>query len=142
MLDRNRCSFLVWAPKASTVDISISEPRELKIPMQPSGRGYFCAIVDGVSPGASYRYRLNGQTERPDPVSRFQPQGVHGPSEVVDKGFRWKDESWRGLPLEKYVLYELHVGTFSPQGTFDAIIPRLATLKDLGVTAIELMPVA
>lgn len=104
--------------------------------------GYFRAFVEDIAPGAIYRYRLDGQKERPDPVSRYQPQGVHGPSQVVDNRFGWNDGSWRGLPLEKYVLYELHVGTFTPQGTFAAIIPRIAVLKDLGVTAIEVMPVS
>ncbi len=95
-----------------------------------------------VGAGALYRYRLNGQAEHPDPVSRFQPQGVHGPSQVVGNDFGWSDAGWRGLPLQRYVLYELHVGTFTPEGTFDAIIPRIAELKALGVTAIEIMPVA
>ena len=110
--------------------------------MQFAGCGYFQAVVDGVSAGALYRYRLDGKKERPDPASRYQPQGVHGPSQIVDSRFDWKDSEWRGIPLEKYVFYELHVGTFTPEGTFDAIIPRLTILKDLGVTAIELMPVA
>jgi maltooligosyltrehalose trehalohydrolase len=142
MLDEKTCSFLVWAPLASSVEVSISEPRDRKISMRPTGRGYFHAIVDDVSSGARYRYRLNGKKERPDPASRYQPQGVHGPSQIVDDRFEWNVSNWRGLPLEKYVIYELHVGTFTPEGTFDAIIPRLAKLKDLGVTAIELMPVA
>ena len=142
LLDDNTCSFLVWAPNASTVEISISEPQQRKVSMQPVGRGYFRAIVDGVSSGALYRYLLNSEKERPDPASRYQPHGVHGPSQVVDDRFEWNVSNWRGLPLEKYVIYELHVGTFTPQGTFDAIIPRLPKLKELGITAIELMPVA
>jgi maltooligosyltrehalose trehalohydrolase len=110
--------------------------------MQPVGGGYFSAAVEEITPGALYRYYLDGQTERPDPASRFQPQGVHGPSEVVDTDFAWTDNGWFGIPLEQYVLYELHVGTYTPQGTFDAIIPRINELRDLGITAIELMPVA
>jgi maltooligosyltrehalose trehalohydrolase len=136
------CSFLVWAPRAKKVDLCISEPQKRTLAMQEVGCGYFRALVDDIAAGAQYRYRLNGEKERPDPVSRFQPQGVHGASEVVDRQFNWSDSAWRGLPLAKYVLYELHVGTFTPEGTFDAIIPRIARLKDLGVTAIELMPVA
>lgn len=104
--------------------------------------GYFHAVVEGVSAGALYRYRLNDAKVRPDPASRHQPQGVHGPSQVVTNRFEWVDSSWQGLPLEKYVLYELHVGTFTPQGTLDAIIPKISMLRQLGVTAIELMPVA
>jgi maltooligosyltrehalose trehalohydrolase len=142
LLGENACSFLLWAPRANRVDVCLGEPPERAIPMQALGCGYFHTLVEGVSPGALYRYRLNNEKERPDPASRFQPRGVHGPSQVADNRFHWNDSRWAGLPLEKYVLYELHVGTFTPQGTFDAIIPRLATLKDLGVTAIELMPVA
>lgn len=142
MLDDKTCSFLVWAPNASAVEISISEPQKRKVSMQPAGRGYFRGIVEGISSGALYRYLLNSEKERPDPASRYQPQGVHGPSQIVDDRFEWNVSNWRGLPLEKYVIYELHVGTFTPQGTFDAIIPRLPKLKELGATAIELMPVA
>jgi maltooligosyltrehalose trehalohydrolase len=104
--------------------------------------GYFHAVVDGVSAGALYRYQLRNGKVRPDPASRHQPQGVHGPSQVVTNRFEWIDSSWQGLPLEKYVMYELHVGTFTPQGTLDAIIPRIEKLKQLGITAIELMPIA
>jgi maltooligosyltrehalose trehalohydrolase len=138
----NSCRFLVWAPRAKRVEVSLvsSEPRS--VPMKPVGCGYFSAVVEGVPAGTRYRYRLDHDKQRPDPASRYQPEGVHGPSEVVDHHFRWTDSSWNGLPLEKYVLYELHVGTFSPEGTFDAIIPRLPALRDLGITAIELMPVA
>jgi maltooligosyltrehalose trehalohydrolase len=142
LLGENACSFLVWAPKADRVDVCFTDPPGIEIPMQPIGCGYFRTLVNGVSAGALYRYRLNNQKQRPDPVSRFQPTGVHGPSQVTDNRFTWNDTAWKGLPLEKYVLYELHVGTFTPQGSFAAIIPRLQTLKDLGVTAIELMPVA
>src|SRR5438477_389183 len=135
------CNFLVWAPRAERVDVHIVSPGDRTISMQPSGEGYFSVAVEEIAPGALYLYRLNGQIERPDPVSRFQPRGVHGPSEVVDSDFAWTDNGWSGIPLEQYVLYELHVGTFTPQGTFDAIIPRISELKDLGITAIELMPV-
>jgi maltooligosyltrehalose trehalohydrolase len=142
LLGEDECSFLVWAPQANRVEVCMGEPQERAIPMQAVGGGYFRAIAKGISSGALYRYRLNHEQERPDPASRHQPKGVHGPSQVIDSRFHWNDSRWTGLPLEKYVLYELHVGTFTPQGTFDAIIPRLARLKDLGVTAIELMPVA
>jgi maltooligosyltrehalose trehalohydrolase len=142
LLDGNKCNFLVWAPRASSVEISLSEPRDRKVSMQPAERGYFRATVDDVAPGALYRFRLNGEAERPDPASRYQPQGVHGPSQIVDDRYEWNVSNWRGLPLEKYVIYELHVGTFTAEGTFDAIIPRLAKLRELGITAIELMPVA
>src|SRR6202167_1790929 len=142
LLGEDACSFLVWAPHANRVDVCIGEPPARAIPMQAVGGGYFHIVAKGISSGAFYRYRLNNEKERPDPASRYQPRGVHGPSQVVEHLFRWNDSRWTGLPIEKYVLYEIHVGTFTPQGTFDAIIPRLATLKNLGVTAIELMPVA
>jgi maltooligosyltrehalose trehalohydrolase len=110
--------------------------------MEPQGKGYFRAIVADVVSDTLYSYRLNGQVEYPDPASRLQPYGVHGPSQVVDTHFGWDDAGWRGLPLQSCVFYELHIGTFSPEGTFDAVIPRLEELRRLGVTAIELMPVA
>jgi maltooligosyltrehalose trehalohydrolase len=142
LLGENACSFLVWAPRASRVDVCIGKQGEREIVMQAVGDGYFHAVVEEIAAGALYRYRLNDEKERPDPASRYQPQGVHGPSQIIDDRFSWKDSGWCGLPLESYVLYELHVGTFTAQGTFDAITPRLTTLKDLGVTAIELMPLA
>jgi len=138
----HRCSFLVWAPKATQLEVQLIYPCKRTVTMEAIGCGYFRAIVDDVVADSLYRYRIDEQKERPDPVSRFQPQGVHGPSLLVDHRFAWNDMGWRGIPLETYVLYELHVGTFTPQGTFDAIIPRIATLKDLGVTAIEVMPVS
>jgi maltooligosyltrehalose trehalohydrolase len=140
--DNNTCSFLVWAPRARQVEVCIIEPQERRIAMHPTSCGYFHAVADGIPAGTLYRYRLNKDKELPDPASRHQPQGVHGPSQVVGTRFTWNDSSRRGLPLEKYVLYELHVGTFAPQGTFEAIVPRIAALRQLGITAIELMPVA
>jgi maltooligosyltrehalose trehalohydrolase len=136
------CNFLLWAPRAKKVELLILGPVQRTIEMQPIERGYFAASADDIAPGTLYFYRLDGHKERPDPASRFQPQGVHGPSQVVETQFHWEDGTWRGIPLHKYVLYELHVGTFTPEGTFDAIIPRIAELKELGVTAIEIMPVA
>jgi maltooligosyltrehalose trehalohydrolase len=124
------------------MEVHMVSPRERMIPMEAVERGYFVAEIAGIEPGALYRYRLDGEAERPDPVSRFQPQGVHGPSEVVGQQFPWSDSSWHGLSLRDYVIYELHVGTFTEEGTFDAIIPRLPALKSLGITAIEIMPVA
>lgn len=142
MTGENECSFQVWAPRAKKLELRITFPNERIIPMQVAERGYFYADVADVRPGTLYFYRLEDGRERPDPASRFQPRGVHGPSQVVDNNFPWTDGDWRGLPLAKYVLYELHAGTFTPEGTLDAIIPRIATLKELGITAIELMPVA
>lgn len=141
-LSGGECSFLLWAPRAKKVDVHILGPQDRIIPLQPCERGYFHAQIESVLVGSLYRYRLDGSIELPDPASAFQPEGVHGPSQVVDRRFAWNDSSWAGLSLRDYVLYEIHVGTFTPEGTFDAIIPRIAALRDLGITAIEIMPVA
>jgi maltooligosyltrehalose trehalohydrolase len=135
-------NFLVWAPRAERVDLHLLVPTDRLFPMDQKTNGYFQLLVGDVGPGAQYFYRLNGGEERPDPASRCQPQGVHGPSQVEDRRFDWNDDSWGGMNLQDFVFYELHVGTFTPEGTFDAVIPRLVELKDIGFTAIELMPVA
>jgi len=135
--------FRVWAPRAKSLALKLvgEEPRTL--PLGTAGDGLFEARVPGVGAGADYFYVVDGERERPDPVSRSQPRGVHGPSRVVEpEAFRWTDSGWRGLALRDYVVYELHVGTFTPEGTFEAITRKLAHLKSLGVTAVELMPVA
>ncbi len=139
---KGRCEFCVWAPLAETVEVHFLAPREQSVPLIRMERGYYQAIVEDIEPGSLYFYRLNGKIERPDPASRFQPHGVNGPSQVVDLRFGWEDHFWSGLPLQDYVIYELHVGVFTPEGTFDAIIPHLPELKALGITAIELIPIA
>lgn len=135
-------SFRLWAPIVSDVKLRLLDPQERLVPMQPTGDGFFEARVEGLAPGTRYYYRLDDDKDRPDPTSRVQPEGVHGPSQLIDPHFDWHDDAWRGLPLQHYIIYELHVGTFTDAGTFDAIIPRLPWLKELGITAIELMPVA
>ncbi len=143
LLGDGRCEFRVWAPRCQQVALHLLAPRDRLLPLTPERRGYFAAVVDDVPAGALYRYRLDGQRERPDPASRYQPEGPHGPSAVVDpRAFRWTDHAWRGVPQPELVFYELHVGTFTAEGTFDAIIPHLPALRELGVTALELMPVA
>jgi len=142
-LPDGRCRFLVYAPFARTVEVVLLSPARRVAPLEGDGTGYHHGIVDGAAAGTLYLYRLDGETERPDPASRRQPQGVHGPSMVVDPGtFAWRDREWRGIPLSSYILYELHVGTYTPEGTFDAVIQHLDSLAELGVTAVELMPVA
>jgi maltooligosyltrehalose trehalohydrolase len=136
------CHFCVWAPLAQRVDVHLLTSTVRLVALEPGEHGYCAATVNDVLPGSLYRYRLDGDKERPDPASHSQPQGLHGPSEVVDPAFAWHDQSWSGLPLGDYVIYELHVGTFTSEGTFDAIIAHLDDLKDLGITAIELMPLA
>lgn len=138
-----RCQFTVWAPLLKQVAVKIVSPKEQLLPMQQDEQGYWQVTAEGIEPGARYFYQLEGSTDRPDPASNFQPEDVHGPSEVVDhQAFTWNDQSWSGIPLEEMIIYELHVGTFTSEGTFEAIIPRLAQLKELGVNAIELMPVS
>jgi maltooligosyltrehalose trehalohydrolase len=138
-----RCEFIVWAPLRKSVELKIIAPAERMIPLERSKKGYWRIEVRDVLQGAHYLYRLDNEKERPDPASRFQSEGVHGPSQVVDQSsFAWEDNGWKGIALQDYIIYELHVGTFTQEGTFDAIIPHLDYLKDLGITAIELMPVA
>lgn len=137
------CAFVVWAPGANTVELQIESPRPLRLPMKRDRSGYWQILVPNTGPGTRYRYVLNGSLTRPDPASHYQPQGVHEASSVVDtSSFTWTDSAWRGIPLREMILYELHVGTFTREGTFDAVIGRLAELKELGINAVELMPVA
>ncbi len=141
-LGDSRCQFLVWAPLVPKLDVHIISPKEQLAPLARNSQGYHEVIVEGVEPGYRYFYCLDSGRECPDPASRFQPAGVHGPSQVIDPLFRWGDREWSGLPLEEFIIYELHVGTFTKEGTFKAIISHLDELKALGVTAVELMPVA
>lgn len=125
------------------MELVLRAPSQRVVHMKRDKCGYWRADVENVLPGAKYFYRLDNVKDRPDPASRFQPEGVHGPSQVVDhRLFAWDDGEWKGPALDDFILYELHVGTFTPEGTFEAIIPQLDYLRDLGVTALELMPVA
>jgi len=134
----------VWAPRAGKVDlVLIDSDRRRRLPMEAEARGFFRRTEAAVQEGQRYAYRLVDGPERPDPCSLWQPDGVHRPSAVLfPERFHWSDAAWVAPQREELVFYELHVGAFTPEGTFDAIIPRLAALRDLGVTAIELMPVA
>ncbi|MGZ8710123.1 MAG: malto-oligosyltrehalose trehalohydrolase [Thermoanaerobaculia bacterium] len=142
LLEDGRCEFRVWAPGHERIEVHIVAPAERRVPMKKSEDGYHEAVVDQCPAGTRYVYALDHDKERPDPASRLQPEGVHGPSEVVPSAFEWHDQAWKGIELSDLVVYELHVGTFTPEGTFDAIIPRLDELKELGITAVELLPVA
>jgi maltooligosyltrehalose trehalohydrolase len=136
--------FVVWAPSARQLSVRVHTGDAAgEHQLVRDDRGVFSSTIPGVRAGDDYAYRIDGGDERPDPVSRWQPHGVHGASRVVDPHtFAWTDNGWKGIEMADFVIYELHVGTFTPEGTFDAIIPRLASLRELGVTAIELMPVA
>ena len=148
--------FRVWAPKATRVAVRIlgdqtrTVPMTMTHPADSESGGVFEATLPNVSEGVDYFYVLdgdrgreeNGERQRPDPVSRWQPKGVHGPSRIVDpSSFRWSDQNWAGIPLREFIIYELHTGTFTPDGTFESVIPRLPYLRDLGITAVEVMPV-
>lgn len=141
-LGGGRSRFLVWAPDSREVAVHIVSPQERLVPLVPQGRGYWGTVAEGIEPGSLYLYQLDGDKECADPASRLQPQGVRGPSQVVASSFPWEDGGWCGRRLQEYVFYEIHVGTFTPEGTFEAIIPHLDYLRELGVTAVELMPVA
>lgn len=141
-LGNNNCEFRVWAPKLETVAVKIVSPLERLIPMEQEEGGYWQVTANDISPGTLYYYQLNNGETRPDPASYFQPEGVHRASQVIDHSFTWNDSNWSGVPLENMIIYELHVGTFTQEGTFEAIIPRLKDLRELGVNAIELMPIA
>jgi maltooligosyltrehalose trehalohydrolase len=138
--------FRIWAPRRRRVEV-VLEPGgpaagTLQV-LQRDQDGYHFGRVAAARAGSRYRYRLDGKEAFPDPVSRFQPEGPHGPSEVVDPdAFRWTDRSWKGVGLRGAVMYEMHIGTFTPEGTFQAAMRELAELARLGVTVLEVMPVA
>ncbi len=137
------CDFRVWAPAAKTVALRLmNEHGSRDWPMQAADDQCFM-LQAFARPGDKYFYIVDQNKPVPDPVSRLLPEGVHGPTAIVDpESFAWTDAAWRGLPLRGYVIYELHIGTFTPEGTFDAAIGKLPYLKELGVTVIEIMPVA
>jgi maltooligosyltrehalose trehalohydrolase len=142
-----QCQFTLWAPLVQDVAVRLLEPERV-IPLQCQD-GYWQGTIEA-EPGDLYFYQLDGDShgdskakrDCADPASHSQPQGVHGASAIVNHQFNWTDENWTGVPLAQMIIYELHVGTFTPEGTFAAIIPRLSALKELGVNAIEIMPVA
>lgn len=141
-LEGDRCRFRVWAPHHEGLSVRLLGEVERIEPLSPAGDGYHEATIEGARTGANYLLRLPDGVDRPDPASRFQPEGPHGPSQIVELRFDWTDQAFTNPAMARHVIYELHVGTFTPEGTFEGIIPRLAALRDLGVTAIELMPVA
>ncbi len=142
-LENGVCEFTVWAPFARQVEVQLTSPDERILPLHPLPRGYWRASAQNIAPGTLYRYTLSPGESFPDPASHFQPQGVHGPSQIVDHAsFAWDDQAYRPVDLAELVLYELHVGTFTSEGTFTAVIPRIDELKALGVTALEIMPVS
>jgi len=136
-----KAEVVVWAPYANEVEVIVNGG--LSLALEKQKYGYWKADSDKIRPGDTYKIRLNRTEEFPDPASLSQPDGVHGASQAIDlTAYYWQDDKWKNIPLEEYVLYELHTGTFTPEGTFEAIEQKLDYLKNLGVNAIELMPVA
>ena len=138
--------FRVWAPRCRRLEVMI-EPsgrtREAGFELESEKDGYFSGLIPGVGAGVLYHYRLDGGAAYPDPASRFQPRGPHGPSEIIDpRAFRWTDREWRGAELHGQVIYEMHIGTFTRAGTWEAATAEIAALADTGITALEVMPVA
>ena len=141
-VDPSQCRFKVWAPFHDSVDLHLLDPDQ-RLHMGKDHEGYFTIVVQNIKPGRNYFFMPGGKVDVPDPASHYQPDTVHGPSQVVDhNSFQWTDQSWRGMPFRDMILYELHVGTFTQEGTFEAVIPRLDDLVELGINALELMPVA
>lgn len=134
--------FRVWSPARTKVSVVVEKGETF--PLKSEGNGYFSGLANGLKAGALYRFQLDSRSSHfPDPASRFQPEGPHGPSEVVDPSrFRWTDQSWKGTSLEGQIVYEMHVGTFTKEGTWAAAIRELPALADLGLTVLEVMPVA
>ncbi|MEJ2509462.1 MAG: malto-oligosyltrehalose trehalohydrolase [Gammaproteobacteria bacterium] len=138
-----RVRFRLWAPAARRVELYLGQGKdELALAMSAESDGWFALETQRAGPGTRYRYRIDGNWQVPDPASRSQPDGPHRASQVIDPlAWQWREEDWHGRPWHEAVLYELHVGTFTPKGTFAAAIGRLDHLVDLGITAVELMPV-
>lgn len=142
IVDGERTLFRVWAPKPRAIELEIVAPRAQRVAMKPTGGGWLEASVDGVGAGARYWYVLDGERRRPDPASRALPDGVHGPSEVVDpRAYKWRHPR-RPRQMRDLIIYELHLGTFTRAGTCDAAAAELDRLVDLGVSAVEILPVA
>src|SRR6201992_573306 len=131
--------FRLWAPAAKRVDLLLEKPH----PLQRGKDGWFSTDIPGIKVGARYKFRIDDEIDVPDPASAFQPDDVSGPSEVIDhRSYRWRAADWRGRPWQDTVLIESHVGTFTPQGTYRAMIDRLDHLVSTGITALELLPLA
>jgi len=143
-LDEGNVRFSLWAPGARSVELDLTHERgHASLPMTASTGGWHRAVIQGIEAGATYQYRIDDGICVPDPASRWNPKDVHAASMVVDPAaFPWPDQDWKGRPWDEAVIYELHIGTFTPAGTFNAAIERLDYLVRLGVTAIEVMPVA
>lgn len=139
----HKTSFTVWAPLKKKMQLHLLQPEDKVMDMQAVGEGYWQTIVEDLPEDVCYYFRPDGKKDFPDPASFYQPEGVHGCSQVVThEAFSWEDKDWKCPPAEDWILYELHVGTFTAEGTFEAVIPKLDALIETGINAIELLPVA
>ena len=139
--------FRVWAPRRKRVEVVLEQAVGARsaaaYELESDSAGYFSGLLLDAAPGMLYRYRLDDEKSYPDPVSRFQPEGPHGPSQIVDPAaFGWTDRAWCGIHIQGQVIYEMHVGTFTRPGTWEAAACELETLAGLGITVLEVMPVA
>ncbi|MCA1651021.1 MAG: malto-oligosyltrehalose trehalohydrolase, partial [Acidobacteria bacterium] len=153
-MSEGRARASVWAPSCKSVDFVLeptadglstpsSDAAQRLVPLTREADGFFSGVIAGISPGTRYWYRLDGDRLRPDPVSRFQPDGPHGASAVIDpSAYRWSDAGWKGVRRDGQVIYEMHVGTFTPAGTWQAALAELDELARIGVTIVEMMPIA
>ena len=132
-------TFRLWAPAAKTVELVVDRP----LPMPSEAPGWYALTLPAARAGTRYKFRIDGEIDVPDPASAFQPDDTPGPSEVIDHGaYRWRATGWRGRPWQETVLLETHVGTFTPEGSYRAMIGKLDHLVATGITALELMPLA
>lgn len=142
-LGNGNCEFVLWAPLKEKVFLHLISPDNRVLEMKKGEWGYFSVLADGIIPGAQYVYKIGENEEYPDPASQFQAKDVHGPSEVIDHSrYQWKDTNWKGVEVQDMIIYELHIGTFTEEGTFNAMVSRLDELVELGINAIELMPIS
>lgn len=134
--------FRLWAPSCKKVEVVLEGKQAVRL--EPEHDGYFSGLIESATVGSRYRFRLdNGEQLLPDPASRFQPEGPHGPSQVVSSAeYRWNDDAWAGVRMEGQVIYEMHIGTFTPEGTYKAAMEVLPHLADTGITVLEIMPIA
>lgn len=143
LMDDDQCLFSVWSPEKENMKLHIVHPKEHLVDMQKDNQGYFSVRINDIKAGTRYFFQPVAGKDLPDIASHYQPEGVFGPSEVIDHtSYQWQDKEWKGLPVKDMIMYEIHVGTFTKEGTFEAIIQRLDDLIETGINAIELMPVA
>jgi maltooligosyltrehalose trehalohydrolase len=140
--DKN-LSFKVWAPKCKEITVIFQEEQKRTLNLKKDESGYFTGNLSNVKPGALYKYLVDNKECFPDPVSRFLPEGLKGPTMVIDPtNYQWNDQNWSGIKIKGQIIYEMHIGAFTSEGTFDAAAKELEELCRLGITLIELMPIA